>query len=62
LDLVFPALVCQPIPGGLYDLYDEYGNDGEQVLVTEFALFTGSPRPICFTRTNAADSWVSPGG
>lgn len=41
LDLIFPALVCQPIRGGLYDLYDEYDNDGADVLVTDFCAVYG---------------------
>lgn len=38
--LSFP-LSSQPIPGGLYDLYDEYDNDGEETLVTDICAVYG---------------------
>jgi hypothetical protein len=57
LDLVFPALVCQPILHGLYDLYDEYDNTSDEVLVTDVALFTGSPHPI----RSGKEDWLTLG-
>jgi len=42
-------------PFGLYDLYDEYDDVGEEALETDFALFTGSPHPIPSGKGRLAD-------
>ena len=55
LDLVFPALVSEPIPLGLYDFYDDHDNVSEEVLVTVFALFPGSLYPIPSGKGRLAD-------
>ena len=42
-------------PLGLYDLYDDHDNVSEEVLVTDFALFTGSLSPIPSGKGRLAD-------